>query len=172
MQLENLRDLLHEHGIVVLAEAIQPRGSTDNDSDANSAAQTSVEQSSISARESLPSSSNYVLDRVARKFDSLTLGGNQASRGRLAESSRLENSEVSEKKIIEQPCCICLMRAKSFAETKQDPAKWTASNSSEPTNYSPVLNPDLSEMNMEAFLDVDDATIETSSERSARTARA
>jgi hypothetical protein len=63
------------------------------------------------------------------------------------------------------------MRAKSFAETKQGPANWTATES-EPAGYSPVLNPDLSEMNMEAFLDVDDTTIETSSERSARTARA
>jgi hypothetical protein len=98
MQLEILRDLLHKHGIVVLAEAIQPRGSTDNNSDANSAEQTSVEQSSISAREPLPSSSNYVLDRVARKFDSLTLGEDQATRGKLVESSRLEISEVSEKK--------------------------------------------------------------------------
>jgi hypothetical protein len=98
MQLEILRNLLHEHDIVVLAEAIRPRKSTDNNSDANSAAQTSVEQSSISARGPLPSSSNYVLDRVARKFDSLTLGEDQASRGKLAELSRLEISEVSEKK--------------------------------------------------------------------------
>jgi hypothetical protein len=97
MQLEILRNLLHEHGIVVLAEAIQPRRSTDNNSDANSAAQTSVEQSSISARGPLPSSSNYVLDRVARKFDSLALGGNQASRGKLAEPSRLQTSIVREK---------------------------------------------------------------------------
>lgn len=98
MQLEILRNLLHEHGIVILAEAIQPRRSTDDNSDANSAAQTSVEQSSISARGPLPSSSNYVLDRVARKFDSLTLGEDQASRGKLAEPSRLDISEVSEKK--------------------------------------------------------------------------
>jgi hypothetical protein len=63
------------------------------------------------------------------------------------------------------------MRARSFAETKQDPAKWTATNS-EPAVYSPVMIPDLSEMNMEAFLGLDDTTIETSSERSARTARA
>jgi hypothetical protein len=95
MQLETLRDLLHEYGIVVLAEAIQPRGSIDHDSDANLAVQTSSGQSSISAREPLPNPSNYVLDRVARKFDSLTLGENQASRGKLAETSRLEISEVS-----------------------------------------------------------------------------
>jgi hypothetical protein len=98
MQLEILRDLLHKHGIVVLEDAIQPRRSTDNNSDANSAAQTSVERSSTSAREPLGSSSNYVLDRVARKFDALILGEDQASRGKLGEPSRLEISEVSEKK--------------------------------------------------------------------------
>jgi hypothetical protein len=63
------------------------------------------------------------------------------------------------------------MRAKSFAETKQDSAKRTASDF-DPIRYSPELDPDLSEMNMEAFLEVDDTTIEASSERSARTTRA